>query len=219
MGWVATLGELRQTQMRVAASTDRMRMINSQIDAIYATKQDSRNRGRGFLSGLVLDGSDFRDVQIDAGPSAFQSTSLRNANLENANIKAGGSSFQSVCFDEANLRGATLSASGASFQVVTFVNADMRGATLIGGSGSEFQNVSFRGADLTGATIRCGGSAAFAQVDIDSAVFYDSDLSRIDSKNLSSAFFTDPPKYDSLTKFPDGFDAGAVGWELAATVP
>jgi uncharacterized protein YjbI with pentapeptide repeats len=215
MGWLVTLQELRITKGRMSAASARTQMIESHIESIYGEKYRERNHGRGFMSGMNLDGCDFRGVTINADTSAFQATSLQNANLQNATITAGGSSFQSVSFDHADLRGAKLSASGAAFQMVTFVEADLRGAKLIGGNGSEFQAVSFRGADLTGATITCGGAAAFSAVDIDSANFSDADLSAIDADNLHSAYYSTPPNYSTKTKFPADFDPKKAGWTLA----
>jgi uncharacterized protein YjbI with pentapeptide repeats len=214
MGWLATLEKLRRTNDRMLAEFERTQMIEGQIESIYSEKYRERNRGRGFLSGMKLDGCDFGGVTIDAGSSAFQSTSLESANLRDATITAGGSSFQFVSFDHADLRGAKLAASGASFQMITFVEADLQGAKLIGGNGSAFQAVSLRGADLTGATIQCSGVAAFSAVDIDSANFSDADLSSIDADNLRNAYYSNPPKYSGKTRFPTGFNPEKAGWKL-----
>jgi uncharacterized protein YjbI with pentapeptide repeats len=214
MAWLVTLAELGRTRRRISADSARTQMLESNIDAIYGEKHRARSHGRGFLSGMKLDGCDFHGVTIDAGDSAFQSTSLVSANLRGATITAGGSSFQSASFDHADMRGAKLSASGASFQLVTFVDADLRGAQLIGGNGSVFQTASFRGADLTGAKISCSGVAAFQVVDIDSANFSNADLSAIDAGNLQGAYYSNPPKYSNQTQFPPQFDPQKEGWTL-----
>lgn len=215
MAWLATLAELRRAYQLISVDSARTRMLESNINAIYEDKHRVENHGHGFLSGMDLDGCDFHGVKINAGNSAFQSTTLRSANLQDSTITAGGASFQRVSFDWANLRAATLSASGAAFQLVTFVEADLRDAKLIGGAGSEFQTVSFRGADLTGATIRCSGAGAFQAVDINAANFSDADLGAIDANNLRSAYFSIPPIYSSKTKFPADFDPAQAGWKLA----
>ena len=214
MAWLVTLSELRRTQRRISVASARTRMLELNIDAIYSEKHRARNHGRGFLSGLKLDGCDFQGVTINAGDAAFQSTSLAGANLQGATIAAGGSSFQSVSFDHADLRNAKLSATGSSFQVVTFVEADLRGADLNGGNGAVFQAASFRGADLTGATIRCSGVAAFQVVDIDSANFSNADLSSINADNLRDGYYSSPPKYSKKTQLPAEFDPQQAGWTL-----
>ena len=173
---------------------------------------DPGNRSRGFLSGAQLDGSDFRGVVIRLGASAFQRTSLNDANLQNAVITAGGASFQFAQFDGANLQGAKLTGGGASFQLASFVAADLSQATLTG-SGSSFQLASFRNANLTGATIT-GPNISFQAVDLDSAKFEHADLSAIAAADLAACYFSTPPTYNANTRFPTGFDPVAVGWKL-----
>ncbi|NND99939.1 MAG: pentapeptide repeat-containing protein [Pirellulaceae bacterium] len=215
LGWMSSLNRLSRVKAQMIKERDRTAVIEGHIESIYQTKQNERNQGRGFLSGMNLDGCDFAGVTIKTGSSAFQSTTLNDAQLPNANITVGGSSFQSASFDRANLQSATLTATGSSFQIVTFVQSDLRSATLNAGNGAVFQAASFRGADLTGATINCSGISAFQAVDIDSANFTDADLSSIDANNLRTAYFSDPPTYSVGTKFPTGFVPADAGWVLA----
>lgn len=178
-----------------------------------ARRPDGVARLQRFLFEAVLEGSDFSNVSIKAGASAFQKTWLVNADLENANIVAGGASFQRATFDHANLHGAQLAGGTSSFQLASFAGADLQGATLTGGDAS-FQGASFRDADLTGASIKCpANGSAFQAVDLNSAKFERADISAISTGDLESCYFSEPPTYNEKTRFPSGFDPAVAGWK------
>ena len=93
--------------------------------------------------------------------------------------------------------------------------ADLTGATITFIDGS-FQLASLRGANLTDATFNCPLTEAtsFQGVDVDSAKFLGTDLSKIYAKNLERAYFASPPTYNAKTKFPEEFDPKRAGWVM-----
>lgn len=218
LGWRQTYRTVLERESELRSLSNRMRALESSFADLYVRpvphhRDNAATRLRMF-SGRTLDGCDLSGMTIHSSNPEFQSVTLDGANLEGADISVGSSSFQRACFDHARLQNATLAASGAAFQYVTFVGADLRGAKLTAGTGADFQVVSFRDANLTGAKIVCSGSSAFSAVDVDNAQFQAADLSSIDDDNLESSYFSKPPTYDRLTKFPPGFDPKRAGWRL-----
>ncbi|QDT08595.1 pentapeptide repeat-containing protein [Stieleria marina] len=215
LGWFRAVADRNRARKDAWEAKSQLRMLDQYIKPLLESpKQREQNRGRGFLSGMNLDGCDLRGISLTTGAGAFQSVSLQGAKLQNATISCGVSSFQQVSFDRADLTNAKLTATGSSFQLATFVGAKLVGTQLIGGNGAVFQANSFRGADLTNASFVCSGSSAFQIADIDSAVLVGTDLSSIDPENLRKAYFVDPPTYSLQTQFPAGFDPQFAGWIL-----
>lgn len=216
LGWYRTYRgnqELLQQLMRAQSEIWRARSEIQREKSRTALDQIPKGKGgnRG-LSAVCLDGADLRGISINGG--VFQVASFKGSDLRGATLIGGGASFQGARFDGANLANATLTGGGSSFQSASFVNADLANATLTGG-GASFQAASFEGATLIDARVIVPGVTDFQCVNIDGAQFQGADLSTIDPSALESCYFETPPRYNTKTKFPEGFDPAAQGWARA----
>jgi uncharacterized protein YjbI with pentapeptide repeats len=194
--------------------------LKQRLDSAHSEIQSARTRaeferrlkgkvsGNRGLSSVCLDRMDLRGISING--ALFQFASFKNCDLRDTTLTGGPSSFQGTQFDGANLADANLTGEGASFQFASFVNADLSGATVSG----NLQCASFEGAKLIGARVIVTSPVDFQSVNIDGAQFQGADLSTIDSSSLESCYFDRPPRYDTKTEFPAGFDPKSQGWNL-----
>jgi uncharacterized protein YjbI with pentapeptide repeats len=209
-GWNASH---RQAQREHAQLVRRLAYIEAENSwakdraEIFEDAKRRRTTAGPLLHAVDLTGANLRGLNIRGDDIAFQLAIFNKADLSKATLTG---SFQGAQFTGANLAGAKLTGGGSSFQLSSFAGADLTGATLTGG-GSSFQASTFQGAKLIGARINCSG-ASFQAVNIDDAQFQGADLSALDPGSLESCHFNTPPTYDDKTRFPNGFDPAAQGW-------
>lgn len=164
------------------------------------------DRSRSFWEA-DLEGSNLAGMTIASKGNAFQRSSFRTCRLEGATLEGGDAAFQLARFDAAKLARASLKGGHTSFQGSSFVGADLTGASLAGQSGS-FQSASFEDAIMVGARL----SGSFQGVNLSGARLEGADLTATKADDLASCYFTEPPTYDSRTKFPTGFEPVAKLW-------
>lgn len=154
-----------------------------------------------------LEGSNLAAMTISSYSNAFQRASFVDCNLSDAALSGGGSAFQQARFDGAKLQGATLVGGVASFQAASFVKSDLSRAKLTGGVNS-FQQATFEDANLLDAVL----VGSFQRVNLSGATLQGADLSGIESTDLETCYFKQPPTYNAETKFPAGFDPVQQQW-------
>jgi uncharacterized protein YjbI with pentapeptide repeats len=144
------------------------------------------------------------------GRAAFQKASFESANLEDTLLKGGSAGLQIANFDGAIIKGTRLS---GSLQLATFRRARITD-TRFEGMGPALQMSNFDDAQLTNTSFH---GASFQAVSLNNTKFNDCDLGTIRSLDLQSSKFNPatPPRYDSVTRFPEGFDPEEQGWKLS----
>lgn len=211
---LAWRSSLERAERKMAEQENRLQFAEEELqrarDELFAQSRRARDNSR-VLWAPDLEGINLRGVTIASQENAFQRAYFSHCNLENAVLQGGDSAFQQARFDGAKLIQAQLKGGNASFQSASFVSADLAGAVLEG-VGSAFQRSSFENANLSAA--RLAGS--FQVVNISGACFAGADLSALNSSDLASCYFKDPPIYDEQTRFPTGFDPQARRWRRAA---
>jgi beta-lactamase regulating signal transducer with metallopeptidase domain/uncharacterized protein YjbI with pentapeptide repeats len=154
------------------------------------------------------------NAQLIGQSSGMQKAKFTRATLETADISGGASGLQKALFTEATITNSTLRGEGASFQLADFQKAKLHSSKL-SGSGPAFQKSNFDGARLLRTTISCNSRTAFQLVKLNDTEFVECDLSSIDAEALRSCEFdaATPPRYDVMTKLPEGFDPEAARWK------
>jgi beta-lactamase regulating signal transducer with metallopeptidase domain/uncharacterized protein YjbI with pentapeptide repeats len=155
------------------------------------------------------------NVQMIGKESSFQNAKFDQATFDGVSARGGNSAFQVASFDGARITNSTLDGDGAAFQGASFRGAKFKSSRL-GGKGGAFQKATFDNANLERTTIACDIQTAFQVVSLNDTEFVECDLSSIDAEALRSCEFdtATPPRYDTKTKLPKGFDVQAAGWKL-----
>ncbi|MFO0940846.1 MAG: pentapeptide repeat-containing protein [Pirellulales bacterium] len=216
-GWYAAYlryNRLQQEYVRQWEENDRRLMyfreeLSRARDEVQTLiQQKPQNQLRNFwdanLEGTILSGTTLANDS-----NSFQRACFRNCKMNDVNLQGGGAAFQLACFDNADLSNSKLSGGSSSFQSATFFAANLTSAELRG-MGSSFQGASFENAILNNAKL----NGDFGGCNLSGAKLLGTDLSAIESDNLKSCYFENPPTYDSKTVFPSGFNPAEQKWEL-----
>ena len=151
-----------------------------------------------FTGSSSLRYSDFADATLDAVSLTLPAQGWANSNLRGLRVGSGTLTGGSSVFSKADATRAvfenlTLTIGAGGFSLADFTDAAFHGCRLTGAADS------WAAARLTGTTFRaCDLSAA---------------------GNLALAVFSRPPRYDTQTVLPLGFDPAAAGWLLLTPGP